>query len=347
MNFIRIILLTLAVLCFSGCNQNKIIKNIDYIKISNTNSSNYLEFYGNVKSQKIADLSFESNGKITFIPYQKGDFIKKGQVIARLDGELYKIQRKEQLALLNSAKIKKDRSQIYFKRMDILHNSGAISDNDWEEAYYNYKNYTQEMQAQKEKLAYLNKQISYNIITAPYDCYISEKYKESGSYASIGDPIVRVIAKGDTQIEIMVDSNIVNKLKLNEKIIAKYNNKDYFGSIKHVSNTSTNDGGYLVKIVLDKNYQNLKDGMTLNVYIPQKEKYSAKIPLTGIVFEDNEKWVYKITDIKDNIGTIKKEKITIGTISNNEAQITSGLNENDIIISKDTDRIKPNSKVRL
>ncbi len=347
MNFIRIILLALAILCFSGCTNNKEIKNISYIKIPDTNNSDYLEFYGNVKSQKIADLSFESEGKIIFIPYMKGDFIKKGQVIARLDGELYKIQRKEQLALLNSAKIKKDRSQIYFKRMDILHNSGAISDNDWEEAYYNFKSYTQEEKAQEEKLQYLNKQISYNIITAPYDCYIAEKYKDTGAYASVGDPIVRVIATGDTQIEIMVDSNIVNKLKLNEKVIAKYNNKDYLGSIKHISTTSTNDGGYLVKILLDKNYQILKDGMTLSVYIPQKEKYRAKIPLTSIVFENDEKWVYKITDIKDNIGTIKKEKITIGAINNNEAQITSGLNKNDIIISKDTDRIKPNSKVRL
>ncbi len=347
MNFIRIILLTLALLCFGGCNYNNEIKNISYIKIPKTANCNYMEFYGNIKSQKIADLSFESEGKIIFIPYMQGDFIKKGQVIARLDGELYKIKKREQIALLNNASIKEDRSKIYYKRMTTLHNSGAISDNDWEEAYFNYKSSIQDVKAQKEKLSYLNKQISYNMITAPYDCYIAEKYKDSGSFASIGEPIVRVIATGDTQIEIMVDSNIVNKLKLNEKITAKFNNQNYFGFIKHISPSSLKDGGYIVKILLDKNYKDLKNGMTISVFIPQKEKYSAKIPLTSIVFEDSEKWVYKITDIKNNIGTIKKEKVIIGAINNNEAQIVSGINANDIIIAKDTDKIKPNSKVRL
>lgn len=347
MKYIRIIILILSILCFGGCNYNKEIKNISYIKIPEMKNSDFMEFYGNVKSQKIADLSFESEGKIIFIPYTKGDYIKKGQVIARLDGELYKIKKKEQTAQLDNASIKKDRSKIYFDRMTILHNLGAISENDWEEAYYNYKSSTQDVKIQKEKLAYLNKQISYNMIIAPYDCYITEKYKEQGAYASIGEPIVRITGIGETQIEIMVDSNTVNKLKLNEKITAKYNDKTYTGIIKHISTSSINDGGYLVKILLDKNYSNLKDGMSINVYIAQKEKYSAKIPLTSIVFDDEGKWVYKITDIKNNIGTIKKEKIIIGAINNNEALITSGINTNDIIIFKDTDKIKPNSKVRL
>lgn len=347
MKYIRIIILILSILCFGGCNYNKEIKNISYIKIPEMKNSDFMEFYGNVKSQKIADLSFESEGKIIFIPYTKGDYIKKGQVIARLDGELYKIKKKEQTAQLDNASIKKDRSKIYFDRMTILHNLGAISENDWEEAYYNYKSSTQDVKIQKEKLAYLNKQISYNMIIAPYDCYITEKYKEQGAYASIGEPIVRITGIGETQIEIMVDSNTVNKLKLNEKIIAKYNNKNYTGIIKHISTSSINDGGYLVKILLDKNYPDLKDGMSINVYIAQKEKYSAKIPLTSIVFDDEGKWVYKITDIKNNIGTIKKEKIIIGAINDNEALITSGINTNDIIIFKDTDKIKPNSKVRL
>lgn len=347
MKYIRIIILILSILCFGGCNYNKEIKNISYIKIPEMKNSDFMEFYGNVKSQKIADLSFESEGKIIFIPYTKGDYIKKGQVIARLDGELYKIKKKEQTAQLDNASIKKDRSKIYFDRMTILHNLGAISENDWEEAYYNYKSSTQDVKIQKEKLAYLNKQISYNMIIAPYDCYITEKYKEQGAYASIGEPIVRITGIGETQIEIMVDSNTVNKLKLNEKITAKYNDKTYTGTIKHISTSSLADGGYLVKILLDKNYSNLKDGMSINVYIAQKEKYSAKIPLTSIVFDDEGKWVYKITDIKNNIGTIKKEKIIIGAINNNEALITSGINTNDIIIFKDTDKIKPNSKVRL
>lgn len=38
-------------------------------------------------------LSFKTDGNIAFIPYSKGDYIKKGQVIARLDGLLCRLDK--------------------------------------------------------------------------------------------------------------------------------------------------------------------------------------------------------------------------------------------------------------
>ena len=51
-------------------------------------SANSCVSVDNIEQNKIeADtLSFKTNGNIVFIPYSKGDYIKKGQVIARLDG---------------------------------------------------------------------------------------------------------------------------------------------------------------------------------------------------------------------------------------------------------------------
>ncbi|MBQ8475490.1 hypothetical protein IJ531_00350, partial [bacterium] len=40
-------------------------------------------FRGYIKEQDIKNLAFQTDGKISFLPYSKGDYIRKGQVIAR------------------------------------------------------------------------------------------------------------------------------------------------------------------------------------------------------------------------------------------------------------------------
>ena len=52
-------------------------------------------FRGYIKEQDIKNLAFQTDGKISFLPYSKGDYIRKGQVIARLDGINYKIKKEK------------------------------------------------------------------------------------------------------------------------------------------------------------------------------------------------------------------------------------------------------------
>ena len=46
-------------------------------------------FLGTVKFQHISNLSFQENGILTYIPFTKGDFVKKGQLVAKIDDTLY------------------------------------------------------------------------------------------------------------------------------------------------------------------------------------------------------------------------------------------------------------------
>ena len=96
--------------------------------------------------------------------------------MAKLDAVLYKIRQKEEMERLKNIGIELKRNQSYYKRMDILHAQGAISDNDWEEAYYNLKASAEQINIQKQKVDYLNKEIDFTSIYAPDDGYIIEKF---------------------------------------------------------------------------------------------------------------------------------------------------------------------------
>ena len=229
-------------------------------------------FHGILKANNSTTLSFQSEGRIVFLPYTKGDFIKKNQVIARLDGVLYSIKKNEENAKLNEFIIQKQRQNKYFKRLDVLHKAGAISDNDWENAFYELKAINQRIDAQKQKIKYLDKEISYSVLLAPYDGYITEKYSDVEMYSKVGAPVVDFIASNGLQAEIMVDENFVDKVYQNQIVCVIDNNQQYKGVVSHIAKSNLNSGGYLIKIqLLDYGYT-LKEGMGVDVFFNNFEK---------------------------------------------------------------------------
>ena len=86
MRIIKSIFILVFTMFLFGCTKYENLNEFNYIKINIPKYENKI-FHGIVKSSNNANLSFQTEGKITYFPFADGDFIKKGQTIARLDVE--------------------------------------------------------------------------------------------------------------------------------------------------------------------------------------------------------------------------------------------------------------------
>jgi len=339
-SFVLILLMLLG--SFSDLNK---LKKVQYIKIKSDNFSNKY-YHGVLKSTESTVLSFQTEGQIVFFPYTKGDFVKKGTVIARLDGSLYLIKRNEEQARLQEYFVQKQKQDSYYKRLDLLHKVGAISDNDWESAFYELKAINQQINIQKEKIKYLDEEISQNVLIAPFDSYIDEKFYDVGSYAKIGIPVISLIGSKALQAEVMVDDFLVNKIEVGKIVDISVLNKNIKGKIEHISKSSFSSGGYLVKITLNNFDNNFKEGMRADVDFAVGVNHIT-LAQDAVLEENGEKYVYKIENIKNDIGYIKKSKIKIGRIINNEIEVLDGIKNGDLVVVKDIFDYSLNQKVRI
>ncbi len=337
------LIIVFCLLFITGCNNSK-KETIETYKILSAPKKTFL---GTVKFQHTAYLSFQEDGVITYIPFSKGDFVKKGQIIAKIDDTLYKIRKSEELASLSEKEVEYKQSKNYFKRMSILHSAGGVSDNDWEDADFNMKAKAKQISLQKEKIHYIEKQLAYTILTSPYDGYILEKTGEVGEYTTASKVVLTIINSPKTQLEVMVSSDVVNDLKLNDEIVAFRNNVSYKGNIAHISQSSSNSGGYLIKIFLDNFYPDLKEGMNADVEFLNLGNNSIFIPINSIIKENGENYVYKIDNIKNKEGTIKKIEIQTGKMVDENIEVLKNLKQNDIIILKGQSYVKENSKIKI
>ena len=346
MRIIKLIFILIILSLSFGCNNYENLNDFNYIKIE-TPKFEQDTFHGVVKSSNNVNLSFQTEGKIIYFPFADGDYIKKGQVVAKLDGTLYEIRKKEESNRLREYIIQQNKQKSYYHRLDLLHKEGAISDNDWENAYYELKVLAQQIQTQKEKIDYINKELEYNSVIAPYNGYIAKKYQGEGSIAKIATPIAFFIASEGFLVDIMVDESTINKLHLNDLSQIKVLNRIYQGNIAHIAKTNLDFSGYIVKVRIKNTTNFLKEGMSADVTFNFKNNSKLTIPINYIFEENDEKYIYKVTDINENIGTIEKIKIKTGQIKDDNIEILDGVKNGDIIISNYDYKNLSHKKIKL
>lgn len=348
-NLLKIIIIIILLVVLCACKANKSeIKKVNTYKVINDMNNNYKIYSGSITSQNRPTLSFRIEGKIIYFPYTQGDFIKKGNTIAKIDNTLYDIEKKQIQAQLQEADISYTKAKKYYSRMDMLHKAGGISDNDWEDAYYALQTDRENINIQRQKLKYINEQISYSTIYAPFDGVIETKYKEKGDYIQAFEPILNFIENNKTQVEIMVEDDVINTLKIGQIVTAKQKEQEFTGRIYHISKSSQKDGGYLVKIILNNAPDTLLEGMSVDVFLANaNQKKSIFIPISCTFEKDNESYVYKIVNIENNFGKISPVRIETNEVKDNTIEVLKGLNIGDIIIQGGLSNLKEGTRVSL
>ena len=80
-----------------GCGQEEVetkpvVRPIKMLDLSAGSTGEVLEYPGQVEPLQNVEMAFEVSGKVTAFPVSEGQFVKKGEVIARLDPRDYKAQ---------------------------------------------------------------------------------------------------------------------------------------------------------------------------------------------------------------------------------------------------------------
>jgi len=120
-------------------------------------------------------------------------------------------------------------------------------------------------------------------------------------------------------------------------------NKIYLGEIDSVaSRINADTRSLLVRIKINNNNFELIPGALLEVSIKYNEKNSLGVPDTGVIFEGNKNYVYKVD--KNNI--VIKTEIQTGVRSKGNLEVISGLQAGDKIVAEGLGKARPGIKIK-
>ena len=186
---------------------------------------------------------------------------------------------------------------------------------------------------------------SENII-APFSGVLGVRGITEDVLGSENSIIVTLDDSSEIYVDLKIPENFATVIKKDLSVIAKFSgikDKIYKGKIDGVaSRINAETRSILTRVKIDNPDNELIPGSLLEITLSTNKRDALSIPDTSIILEGNKAYVYKVS--KDNIAN--RSEIQIGLRNDGKVEVTSGLNEGDIIVAEGLKKVRPNGKIK-
>lgn len=219
---------------------------------------------GKVQPETEVKISPDVSGEIIELPVQEGDFVRRGQLLARIKPDFYNAQVEQAEASVLQAKANEAASRAEMltaesalKRQSDLFKSGAISQADFDVAENRYLTAKARLEASEfnvqitdARLRESRENLSKTSIHAPMDGTISilaVEYGERvvGTTQMTGTEMMRVARLDQMELEVDVNENDVVNVALGDTAaieIDAYPNRQFKGVVTEIANSARTQG---------------------------------------------------------------------------------------------------------
>lgn len=290
---------------------------VDTIRLQNiVDAGNYT---GTFEPNKETKISADIQGKINAVLVDVGSYVSKGQTLIQLDNSLLKLQ-------LQTVEVQIEGLEDDVKRYTILTEADAVQGVQLEKARLGLK-------SAKVQRATLLEQISKTSIKAPFNGVVTAKLNEEGGFAAPGVPLLQITDISTLRFTVNVPENDLIQFQNNQtyKINADvFPDVSLSGKVSMIGSKANMGNSFPIQFqVANTKNLSIKSGMFGKVSLSETKQEQGILIPTSAIIEENE--IVKVYLIKN--GKAVMQAITTSKTIGNKTLVSSGLNENDIIVT--------------
>lgn len=338
-----LVILLVVIAVFFGGRAYFASKNITKVDTQKAVVENLVETVtasGKIQADQMADLTFQTSGKVAWVGVKEGDQVKAYQGIASLDKTQLELQLKKLLKSYDSQFTTFDDTNDSVKDSvltDAVKRIKARAQNSLDQSVIDV-----EIQNEVLKLA---------TIVSPFKGVV---VKADPAYAGINVTPASasyIIANpATTYFEAEVAEVDVPKVKIGQKVnveLDAYPDQTFEGEVQRIDfqNSTSSTGGkvYNVKVSLPENSDLMfRLGMEGSAKITLSTKEGVLLVPTSAIFDESgTNYVWAISN-----GRAEKRKVELSSSNDTQTEITSGIKEGEVVISLPSSNIVEGIKVQ-
>ena len=319
------------------------------------------------------ELKPEVIGKISALPVTEGQLVKKGQVVLRLDPQLYEAAVAQSQAgvqqahiAIESQKLTIANLQTQFDRQQKLYKQGLVDANSFDQlssqldiAKVNLDSQQESLRIAQAQLNQAEQNLSKTVIRSPINGMITSLPVKVGETvitgANIpGSTLMEIADPSEVQADVQVDEADIANLKLAEDAdinAVSYPNDTFHGKVQFIaaSVTSASDVTaataqqgvtFEVKIGLtDKKLPRVRPGMSCRAEIfTQSTPNAIAVPIQAVLYDNNPNSKSLEPTAGAYVYVVKdgkahKQPVTTGVSSDTYQEIVKGLKAGEIVVT--------------
>jgi len=307
------------------------------------------------------EIKSKASGEIVELPIEEGDFILKGELIARLDQKDEKAAVAQAKADFDVAKAELAQANRTFDRRNLLYKDNLISEEEKDQIELDLAVAKGKLIQAETALERAEERLSESVVRAPIDGIILQKYVEKGqiiasgvSNVGGGTPIVDIANMSSVFIEAGIDEIDIGKVEIGQivDVVADaFPGNKFIGKIVRISpeaKIEQNVTLFDVIVKVENTEGKLKSGMNTNIEITIIDKKNILlIPTIALQQQlDKDQEQRKPYVLLKNGSAFEKTFIKTGLSDFKSIEILEGLKEDDILGVPMTSRLKEDNDRR-
>lgn len=335
---VRILTSALTIALLAGCaNKNeKAVESapikVTTAKVVNQSTVQRLNYSGTVEAGQTIPLTFEMTGTVQKVLVEAGDAVSAGQLLATID-------KTDARNMYEMTLAKQKQAQDAYDRLKSVYEKGSLPEVKWIEMQTNLEQANSSLKIAENNLKKCE-------LKSPVSGIVGRRNVEPGMSAlSITGAPIEIVDLKTVNIKISIPEKEIGKLKKGAEAtftVGALGGKEFNGEVTNISPVADRlSRTYEAKIQVNNRSGELKPGMVCDVRIDIADNQKRLLVPYLCVTRDNEnqQYVYLI-DKKAN--TAQKRIVTTGNYYDKFLEITSGLNEGDLVVKNGKDKLTNN-----
>lgn len=301
---------------------------------------------GTLFYDRTSDVSTEVTGLVQEVLVRKGDRVKEGDVLVRLDTRLLDSDISLKKTRIAQNDLLMQNTEKNFKRLETLYKESGVSEKDYDDALFTFQDAKLEKQARQEELANLLIKKERSVIYAPFNGVILTKDVDSGSWLQQGKKLVSLGSSDDLFVRAPIGESLLRYLKKGQHLLVTLNafEREVAGVVEDIDPVADiKTKTIFVKIRIPVQ-EVIAANMSATVHLPASaDKELSIIPRAAVIKFQGKDFIYTIKDDKAAIIPIHIVSFMGEKVGVDSPHIVAGM----VIVIEGNERLRPDQAVKI
>ena len=295
----------------------------------------YLSSTATLEPEKKAEILSKSSGQVVELKVEEGDWVREGQLLARLESDAQSVALEESAARAHKVAADLD-------RVKALHGRQLASDKDLSDAQSSW-----EAAEAGRKTSALN--LEYTRVLAPFAGQIARRSIDRGQNVAVGAALFQIVDPDPLLAAIYLPEREVRRLRPDQEVLISPDtdpDRDVRGAVLRVSPVVDERTGTIkvtCRVANEGQGPALRPGSFVRVKLPTAVHADVKVlPKRSVVIEGGENYVWKAV-----ADSVVKVPVLTGAVDAGWIEVVSGIDATDRVVTVGQGGLRSGSKFRL
>jgi len=293
---------------------------------------------GTVKAEHDVLLSAEEPGRIVRLAAEKGDWVRRGQALVKIDDALLRTSVAEAEAESALAADQYERQREVWEEQRI----GT------EIAYLERRRRAAQTAA---VLQQLRTRLDRTTIRAPFDGLLEDRFIDPGEMAAAGSPVVRVLDPLQLKVEVGVPERFAPDIRVGSRALITFDmfpGREFSGQVRFAGHAvDPENRTFPVEIGIENTDGVIKPEMVSNVRLLRRTLEDVLVVPQESLRNVEDGFVAFVAVSGESGPVVEERRVQIGPAYANRVVVESGLHPGDLLIVRGHRQVAQGSRVRI